>query len=66
MCEVVVLPVKIPRILSPERPEILSPEPFLAAECGYLQITARDLSIKLKPLCTQSARRFDFKVRSSL
>ncbi|EDT2962847.1 hypothetical protein EL09_22570 [Salmonella enterica subsp. enterica] len=66
LCEVGILPVKFPLILPSKRPEMLSPEPFLAAECSYSQITARDLSTKLKPSCAQSARRSDFKVRGFL
>ncbi|OUK81530.1 hypothetical protein BZY51_06135 [Enterobacter hormaechei] len=49
-----------------EWPEIASEWPHLVARFSYSQITARDLSIRLQPLCLQSASRPDFKVRGFL
>ncbi|ECR9083688.1 hypothetical protein F2F92_04485 [Salmonella enterica] len=49
-----------------EWPEIASPASFPVAEFSYPQITARDLSIRLQPLCLQSASRPDFKVHGFL
>ncbi|EAX7734723.1 hypothetical protein AIX81_24745 [Salmonella enterica] len=47
----VVLPIKISLIRPTEWSEILSPEPFPVAEFSYPPVTARELSIKLQPLC---------------
>ncbi|ARW95467.1 hypothetical protein B8Z93_20590 [Klebsiella pneumoniae] len=49
-----------------EWPEIASPASCPVAKFSYPQITARELSIKLQPLCLQSAKRPDFKVRGFL
>ncbi|EAB4112925.1 hypothetical protein CHL89_21960 [Salmonella enterica] len=62
----VVLLTNISLILPSEWPEISSPESLSVAEFSYPQITARDLSIRLQPLCLQSAIRPDFKVRGFL
>ncbi|EAR6709229.1 hypothetical protein EWN99_21325, partial [Salmonella enterica] len=62
----VVLPTNISLILPSEWPEISLPESRSVSEFSYPQITARDLSIRLQPLCLQSASRPDFKVRGFL
>ncbi|EBP3773431.1 hypothetical protein SR02_004046 [Salmonella enterica subsp. arizonae] len=49
-----------------EWPEIASEWPHPVARFSYPQITARELSIRLQPLCLQSASRPDFKVRGFL
>ncbi len=56
----------IPSLFPQNRAEILSPVPSLPGELSYPHITARELSIRLQPLCLQSASRTDFKVRGSL
>ncbi|ECC5563738.1 hypothetical protein C5241_18620 [Salmonella enterica] len=54
-------------VLSPsEWPEISSLVSLSVAEFSYPQTTAREVSIRLQPLCLQSASRPDFKVRGFL
>ncbi|ECO9393575.1 hypothetical protein FX276_21325 [Salmonella enterica] len=55
-----------PPELPPERSENITAGVISVAEFSYPQITARDLSIRLQPLCLQSAFRHDFKVRGFL
>ncbi|EAB7503697.1 TPA: hypothetical protein G8L55_004480 [Salmonella enterica] len=62
----VVLPTNISLILLSEWPEISLTESLSAAEFSYPQTTARGLSIRLQPLCLQSASRADFKVHDFL
>ncbi|EAW1476912.1 hypothetical protein CJ745_20245 [Salmonella enterica subsp. enterica] len=62
----VALHAKIFLIRSTEWAEMFPPGTFAVAEFTYPQITARDLSIRLQPLCLQSACRRDFKVRGFL
>ncbi|EBZ4888479.1 hypothetical protein EZW88_24470 [Salmonella enterica subsp. enterica serovar Bredeney] len=62
----VILPTNISLILPSEWTDISLPESLSVAEFSYPQTTARDLSIRLQPLCLQSASRPYFKVRGFL
>ncbi|EBF0843409.1 hypothetical protein ZP13_16465 [Salmonella enterica subsp. enterica] len=66
LCGAVVLPTNISLILPSEWSEISLLWSLSVAEFSYQHLTAREISIKLKPLCFQGARRCTFNVRGFL